>query len=60
MEAKRDLFEELAEGFDALKDQREGQRTLRTARVEAMPSTLKRRQEVAATAHLSEHQQDHP
>ena len=37
MDAKRNLFQELAEGFDALKGEREGQRTLRTVRVEAIP-----------------------
>ena len=58
MEAKRDLFEELVEGFDARKDQREGQRTLRTAPVEATNATLKRLQRVAATAQQSEHQPD--
>lgn len=30
MTKKRDLFEELSEGFDALADQRAGKRTLRT------------------------------
>ena len=57
MEAKRDLFDELVEGFDALKDQRETQRPLRTVRVEAMPATLKRRQDVETDSDLSEHHQ---
>ena len=30
MKAKRSLFTELTEGFDALRQQREGKRTLRT------------------------------
>jgi putative transcriptional regulator len=35
---KRNLFAELAEGFDALADERVGKRTLRTHVVEAKPT----------------------
>lgn len=35
MTKKRDLFEELSEGFDALAEQRAGKRTLRTYTVKA-------------------------
>jgi len=34
---KRNLFEELSEGFDALEEERQGKRTLRTHGVEAKP-----------------------
>lgn len=34
---KRDIFAELTEGFDALKEQRTGKRTLRTHEVQAKP-----------------------
>ena len=34
---KRDIFAELTEGFDALKEQRIGKRTLRTYEVQAKP-----------------------
>jgi putative transcriptional regulator len=34
---KRNLFGEIAEGFDALADERAGKRTLRTHEVEMMP-----------------------
>lgn len=34
---KRNLFAEIAEGFDALADERAGKRTLRTHEVEAKP-----------------------
>ncbi len=34
---KRNLFAEMAEGFDALVEEREGKRTLRTHEVEKMP-----------------------
>lgn len=34
---KRDIFAELTEGFEALKDQRDGKRTLRTHAVELKP-----------------------
>jgi putative transcriptional regulator len=35
---KRNLFAELIEGFDALKAEREGKRTLRTHAVERKPA----------------------
>ena len=35
---KRNLFAEIAEGFDALADERVGKRTLRTHELEAMPA----------------------
>lgn len=38
MTRKRDLFEELNEGFDALVDQRAGKRTLRTHVVKVKPA----------------------
>jgi putative transcriptional regulator len=38
MTKKRDLFDELTEGFDALADQRAGKRTLRTHVVKARPA----------------------
>lgn len=38
MKKKRDLFAELAEGFDALADQRTGKRTLRTHTVKVKPA----------------------
>jgi putative transcriptional regulator len=38
MTKKRDLFDELTEGFDALADQRAGKRTLRTHAVKAKPA----------------------
>lgn len=38
MTRKRDLFAELAEGFDALVDRREGKRTLRTHVVKLRPA----------------------
>lgn len=34
---KRNVFEEIAEGFDALAEERSGKRTLRTHEVETMP-----------------------
>lgn len=37
MTKKRDLFNELVEGFDALADQRVGKRTLRTHTVKVRP-----------------------
>ena len=37
MRKKRNLFDELVEGFDALADQRAGKRTLRTHAVKAKP-----------------------
>ena len=38
MTKKRDLFNELAEGLDALAEQRAGKRTLRTHAVKAKPA----------------------
>src|SRR6266404_3569606 len=38
MRKKRDLFNELTEGFDALAEQRAGKRTLRTHTVKAKPA----------------------
>jgi putative transcriptional regulator len=38
MAKKRALFDELVEGFDALKEQRAGKRTLRTHAVKARPA----------------------
>lgn len=35
---KRNLFAEIAEGFDALAEERAGKRTLRTHEVEALPA----------------------
>jgi putative transcriptional regulator len=35
---KRNLFQELSEGFDALADERQGKRTLRTHEVELKPA----------------------
>jgi putative transcriptional regulator len=37
MTKKRDIFAELTEGFDALKQQREGKLTLRTFKVQSKP-----------------------
>jgi len=37
---KRDLFDELVEGFDALADQRAGKRTLHTHVVKAIPEWM--------------------
>jgi putative transcriptional regulator len=38
MTKKRNLFDELTEGFDALRDQRAGKRTLRTHALKAKPA----------------------
>lgn len=38
MRKKRDLFAELSEGFDALAEEREGKRTLRTHSVKIKPA----------------------
>jgi putative transcriptional regulator len=38
MRKKRNLFDELTEGFDALRDQRAGKRTLRTHALKAKPA----------------------
>lgn len=49
MKSKRDIFEELTEGFDALKRQREGKLTLRTFKVESKPAPVVSAQEVVIT-----------
>ena len=38
MRKKRDLFDEMIEGFDALADHRTGKRTLRTHALKAKPA----------------------
>lgn len=56
MTRKRDIFGELAEGFDALKAQREGKLTLRTFKAENKPVPSISAQEVVRTRerlHLS-------
>ena len=45
---KRDLFAEISEGFDALKDERKGKRTLRTTKVVAKPAVQVTADEVKA------------
>jgi len=40
MTAKRDLFADLTEGFEALRSEREGKLTLRTFKVESKPSPV--------------------
>ena len=53
---KRKLFAELTEGFDALKTEREGKRTLRTYAVERKPAaavTAKELMRVRAKLNLS-------
>jgi putative transcriptional regulator len=47
MSKKRDLFDEMMEGFDALEDQRAGKRTLRTHSVKAKPAPKISAREVA-------------
>ena len=44
MKKKRDLFDEMTEGFDAMADRRAGKRTLRTraVKVKAAPSITAR------------------
>lgn len=49
MKAKRDIFGELTEGFDALQRQREGKLTLRTFKVESKPAPDVSAQEVVNT-----------
>lgn len=49
MKAKRDIFGELTEGFDALKNQREGKLTLRTFKVESKPAPEVSAREVMTT-----------
>src|SRR5882757_9670507 len=48
MKRKRNLFNDLSEGFDALADHRQGKRTLRTHSVEANPAPTVKAAEVAA------------
>ena len=43
---KRDIFAELVEGFDALKQQREGKLTLRTFKVQCKPAPVLSPQDV--------------
>lgn len=55
---KRNLFDEIAEGFDALADERAGKRTLRTHDVEAKPAAIVTAEELVALRerlHLSRH-----
>ncbi len=47
--AKRDIFGELKEGFDALKQEREGKVTLRTFKVEPKPAPLLSAQDLVNT-----------
>ena len=46
MTAKRDIFAELTEGFDALRSEREGKLTLRAFKVESKPSPVLSPQDV--------------
>lgn len=46
MTAKRDIFAELTEGFDALKSEREGKLTLRTFKVASKPAPVLSPQDV--------------
>jgi putative transcriptional regulator len=46
MTAKRDIFAELTEGFDALKAGREGKLTLRTVKVDSKPAPVLTPQEL--------------
>lgn len=55
---KRNLFAEIAEGFDALADERAGKRTLRTHEIEAKPAAIVTAEELVALRerlHLSRH-----
>jgi putative transcriptional regulator len=45
---KRDVFAELTEGFDALQQQREGKRTLRTVTLESKPAPRLSAQDVVS------------
>ena len=54
---KRNLFAELSEGFEALKEERQGKRTLRTTRLHAEPVAKVSAEEVKAvreSLHLSQ------
>jgi putative transcriptional regulator len=56
MTKKRDIFTELTEGFDALKQQREGKLTLRTFKVKSKPAPVLLPQDVVSVReqlHLS-------
>ena len=56
MAAKRDIFAELTDGFDALKFEREGKLTLRTYKVENKPAPVLSPQDVVSVReqlHLS-------
>lgn len=46
MTNKRDIFAELTKGFDALKSECEGKRTLRTFKVDSEPSRSRSPQKV--------------
>lgn len=46
--AKRDVFAELTEGFEALQQQREGKRTLRTITLESKPAPTLSAQDVVS------------
>ena len=48
MTKKRDIFAELAEGFDALQQQREGKLTLRTFKVQSKPAPVLLPQDVVS------------
>lgn len=51
MTKRRDLFDELTEGFDALSDQRAGKRTLRTHVVKSKPAPRISARELARVRH---------
>jgi putative transcriptional regulator len=56
MTKKRDIFTELTEGFNALKQQREGKLTLRTFKVKSKPAPVLLPQDVVSVReqlHLS-------
>ncbi len=56
MTKKRDIFAKLTEGFDALKQQREGKLTLRTFKVQSKPAPVLLPQDVVSVReqlHLS-------
>lgn len=46
--AKRDVFAELTEGFEALQQQREGKRTLRTVTLQSQPAPTLSAQDVVS------------
>jgi putative transcriptional regulator len=54
---KRNLFAEITEGFEALKEQRQGKRTLRTTGLQNLPDVTVSAEEVRAvreSLHLSQ------